>query len=163
MPIIEFLCKDCNRIFNFLARTSAAACKRPRCPKCGGRHMTRKVSSFAVVSKRSSPSPKPEGETGPGGEEPDLSPEQEARLEREMTRLASQMDSIDENDPRQMGALMRRLTDVVGEDLDPETDELIRRLEAGEDPDAIEEKMEEAFGEGGGGMPPTHDGGLYDL
>jgi hypothetical protein len=44
---------------------------------------------------------------------------------------------------------------------------MIRRLEAGEDPEKIEEKMADAFsGEEGmgeyGGMP-SHDGGLYDM
>jgi hypothetical protein len=61
---------------------------------------------------------------------------------------------------------MRRLSAASGEPLDPAMEEAVRRLEAGEDPEKVEEAMADAFPEGGGpdaGGAPTHDGGLYDL
>jgi len=49
-------------------------------------------------------------------------------------------------------------------------EEMIRRLEAGEDPERIEEELgdalEEEMGEGGGGLGgavPTRDDGLYPM
>ncbi len=57
----------------------------------------------------------------------------------------SSFADIDENDPRQMARLMRQMSEEAGEDLDPETGDMITRLEAGEDPESI---MADA--EGGG-------------
>jgi len=87
-------------------------------------------------------------------------------MERAMMRLARDMESVDENNPRQLAGIMRRLCDETGESLDPETDEAIRRLEAGEDPEKVEEAMADAFGHedsGAYGGSPSYDGGLYDL
>ena len=164
MPMYEFLCEDCNRVFNFLARTPEAAKRKPACPKCGGRRMTRLLSLFATGRKTA------ERSEGPGSSAPDSagdqSPAEDARMERAMMELTRDMESIDENDPRQMAAAMRRLSDASGESLGPEMDEMIRRLEAGEDPEKVEEDMGDALDEEGGGAAggePTHDGGLYDL
>lgn len=166
MPVYEFLCRDCNRVFGFLARTTGALRRKATCPKCGGTKMSRLLSRFAVARKcANAPSAKPPGDAGPGG--PDASgPEADPRMDRAMAELEREMGSIDENNPRQVAAAMRRLSDVSGEPLDPTMDEAIRRLEAGEDPEKVEEEMAEAFPEGGGsdaGGTPAHDGGLYDL
>ena len=84
-----------------------------------------------------------------------------------MMSMAKEMDSIDENNPRQLASVIRRLADATGEPIDGPTDEMIRRLEAGEDPDAIEEKMGDVFGDeeagGGPGGAPSYDDGLYDM
>ena len=165
MPMYEFLCEDCNRVFNFLARTPEAAKHRPACPKCGGRRMSKLFSLFALGRKG--------GGHGQGQEAPapdadgDLSPADEARMERAMAEIGRDMESVDENDPRQVAAVVRRLSDAGGESLNPEMDEMLRRLEAGEDPERVEEEMGDAFGDddlgGGAGGAPTHDDGLYDL
>jgi putative FmdB family regulatory protein len=161
MPMYEFLCEDCNRVFNFLARTPEAAKRKPACPKCGGRRMSKLFSLFAAGRKTGERSQEPES-SAPGAAG-DRSPADEARMERTMTELARDMESIDENNPRQVAAVMRRLSDASGENLEPEMDEMIRRLEAGEDPEKVEEEMGDAFGAEGPGGVPTHDGGLYDL
>jgi len=51
------------------------------------------------------------------------------------------MEGVDENDPRQVARIMRRFSEATGMDLGPEAGEAIRRLEAGEDPEKIEEEM----------------------
>jgi len=161
MPVYEFLCPKCNRIFNFLVRDNRAASRRPKCPQCGGRRMSKLFSRFAAAPKGAS-QPKGEGAEGPE----DLSPEQEARMERAMMGIAKDMESVDENDPRAMASVLRRLTDATGEPVDDATDEAIRRLEAGEDPEKVEEAMADAFpddGSGGGPGGPSHDEGLYDM
>jgi hypothetical protein len=87
-------------------------------------------------------------------------------MDAAMEGLASEFENVDENNPRQMAAVMRRLSAATGEAFDPTTDEVVRRLEAGEDPEKVEEAMADAFPEGygsdAGGTPP-HDEGLYDL
>ena len=128
--------------------------------------MNKRFSRFAMATRSARRLEPPANEGGEGGE-PDVSPEQEARMERAMMGLAGEMDSIDESNPRQMASVIRRLADATGEPIDGTTDEMIRRLEAGEDPDKVEESMADAFGgdEAGAGLgsSPTCDGGLYDL
>jgi len=47
---------------------------------------------------------------------------------------------------------MRKMSAETGEDLGPEFDEVVGRLEAGESPEKIEESMPELMGEGGGDL-----------
>jgi hypothetical protein len=61
-------------------------------------------------------------------------------------------------DPRALGRMMRDVAAQSGEPVEPEMNEVIRRLEAGEDPEAIESRM------GGdlAGPAPGGDDTLYD-
>jgi len=45
MPLREFTCRDCRHAFEELVSEG----ERPRCPACGGRHLTRRLSAFAVT------------------------------------------------------------------------------------------------------------------
>jgi putative FmdB family regulatory protein len=130
MPIYEFYCRHCHRVFNFLSRAVDTE-KTPACPRCGGTGLTRRASAFAISRGRKE-EPKPES---PG---PDID---EARLERAMQALAGEMDSLDENDPRQGAHLMRRLFEATGVPVAGGMEEALRRMEAGEDPEKIEEDM----------------------
>ena len=56
---------------------------------------------------------------------------------------------LDENDPRSLGRWMRKMSREMGEDLGPEFNEIVGRLEAGEDPEEIEESMPELGDMGG--------------
>jgi hypothetical protein len=58
-----------------------------------------------------------------------------------------------------MARAIRHMADEMGEDLGPELEEAISRLEAGEDPEAIERDLEES---GFGGGAPGRDPGLYE-
>ena len=60
------------------------------------------------------------------------------------------LPDFDENDPRSLGRWMRKMSAETGEDLGPEFDEVVGRLEAGENPEEIEKSMPELMGEGGG-------------
>jgi hypothetical protein len=60
------------------------------------------------------------------------------------------MPDFDENDPKSLGRWMRKMSAEVGEDLGPEFDEVVGRLEAGESPEDIESSMPELMGEEGG-------------
>ena len=173
MPIYEFYCPDCHRIFNFMARRMNTR-KRPDCPRCGHPKLERQVSLFAFSKNRS------EEPDGPDEHMPDID---EARLERAMESLAKDAEHLDEENPRQMAGLMRKLYDATGMKLGEGMDEAIRRMEAGEDPDQIEAELgdvleaEDPFsGEGDEGtgkpgrlkqwkkiLPPTRDEKLYDL
>lgn len=161
MPIYEYLCEHCNRIFNFMARNyQETQEKRPTCPKCGAQDLKRQLSAFAVGGSTR----KSESENGDAGNDDMLD---DPRVEREMTKLMQEAENIDENDPRQLGNLMRRMSEITGEDMDPEMEEAVRRLESGEDPEKVEEEMGDVFGEedeaAGTGCAPSYDEGLYSL
>ena len=162
MPVYEFLCGACNRIYSFHS-FKVDTSKIPRCPKCGAEGLTRVPSSFGVRAGS------PGGEEHSAGHgEPDFD---DPRVEREMMRFAAELENMDENDPKAMAAAVRKMTEIAGEKVTPAMEEMIRRLEAGEDPERIEEELgdalEEEMGEGGpggfGGAPPERDGGLYPM
>jgi putative FmdB family regulatory protein len=132
MPIYEFYCADCHTIFNFFARTPNTT-KRPKCPRCGRPELDRKLSRFAISKGRAEPSPD-------DGLPADLD---EAKMERLMAEMANEGNGIDEDDPRQMARMMRKLGDATGMNFGGPMEEAIRRMESGEDPDKIEEEMGE--------------------
>jgi hypothetical protein len=56
---------------------------------------------------------------------------------------------VDENDPKSIARFMRKMGDQMGgEDLGPEFDEMVNRMEAGESPEDIEKSMPGLGGEG---------------
>lgn len=63
--------------------------------------------------------------------------------ESRMERLSDpgSWDGVDESDPKSMARMMRKMSSEMGEDLGPEFDEALGRLEAGEDPEAIEQSL----------------------
>jgi putative FmdB family regulatory protein len=164
MPIYEFYCSRCNTIYNFFSRRINTT-KVPQCPTCGDVPLSRRVSVFAVT-----------GRAREAGDADDL-PFDESRMERAMQMLAGEADKINEDDPRQAAAMMRKLSDATGLELGAGMQEALRRMERGEDPDAIEAELgdllenEEPFqlpekrGAGGAGRraAPRRDETLYDL
>ncbi len=54
MPLYEYHCKDCGKSFSVRHHIEEHAKKRPKCPKCGGRKLEQKFSSFfAKTAKKS--------------------------------------------------------------------------------------------------------------
>jgi putative FmdB family regulatory protein len=180
MPIYEFYCPDCHRVLSFLSR-SVDTEKRPACPRCGRPDLARRVSSFAISKGRKEEAPTPPAEPGFPGLPPGMD---EARLEQAMSELARDAEGMNEDDPRQGAQLMRRLFASTGLPLGTGMEEALRRMEAGEDPEKIEEEMgdtmEDPFGMGGGEegareprvslsslrrrvLPPTIDPELHEL
>jgi putative FmdB family regulatory protein len=128
MPIYEFYCGNCNTIYNFFSK-SVNTTKIPMCPKCKTCKLSRQVSVFAVT-----------GRAKEGSYTDDLSFD-ESKMEKAMQMLEREAGNINEEDPKQAAALMRKLSDAAGLKLGSGMDEAIRRLEKGEDPDNIESEM----------------------
>ncbi|MCF7669866.1 MAG: zinc ribbon domain-containing protein, partial [Verrucomicrobia bacterium] len=83
------------------------------------------------------------------------------------------MPYMDENNPKHLAHMMRKMQGVMPKDAMPkELDVAIKRLEAGEDPEKIEEDMGDVLDGVLGGMDGedgmggyggySHDEGLYD-
>lgn len=161
MPIYEFYCPKCHMIFNFFSRRINTD-KRPLCPRCGRLKLSRQMSAFSVLRRLQE------------GQEEGMPDIDEGKLERAMASLASEAEHINEDDPVQAAQLMRKLTKMTGLELGAGMDEALRRMEAGEDPEQIEEELgdlleeEDPFVSSGKkgfirGRPPRKDETLYEL
>jgi len=118
MPIYEYRCRDCKKKVSVFFRTlSAVDHNAARCPQCGGKNLSRLVSRVRALRS------------------------EESRLDN----LAddSMLSGLDENDPKSMGRMLRKMARETGEDMPPEFDEAMGRLEAGESPESIEQSMPE--------------------
>jgi hypothetical protein len=119
------------------------------------------------------PEPKPDsGEPDGGPPMPDLD---DPRVERAMMEMERDMEHLDENNPKHMAHMIKKMKDLMPPGTVPkELDIAIKRLEKGEDPEKIEEDMGDVLGEfmdggegegngmGGAGGGYTRDSGLYD-
>lgn len=116
MPIYEYFCLDCRKRVSVFFRTmSAASNTQAHCPNCDGVRLHRLVSRVAVMKS------------------------EESRLENMAD--PSMMAGLENEDPRALASFMRQMSNEMGEPLDPEMNEMIGRLEAGESPEAIEQSM----------------------
>jgi putative FmdB family regulatory protein len=124
MPIYEYRCHDCRRRVSIWWRTfSEAETGTARCPRCGGEQLTRLVSKVRVLRS------------------------EESRME-DLADPAN-LGDLDENDPRSIARWMRKMSDEVGEDIGPEFEEVVDRLESGESPEEIERTMPDLAGDAG--------------
>jgi hypothetical protein len=161
MPIYEYYCPDNHKIYSFYAKTLAQGQTLPRCPDNPAYRLRKILSPFALTGhSRKTGARMPEtgkGEVGTAGTGGD--PAEEARMEAAMMAMESEFSNIDEKDPRAMGRMMRRMSELTGEKLDGEMEEVVRKLEEGADPDELEGQMGDAFGGDEGGDPGDPYGG----
>jgi len=163
MPIYEFACPKCRKIFSFLSKRMNPD-RLPVCPKCGNKKLTKELSRFAMTRGLSEPAG---GDAGDEGPMPNLD---DPRVARAMAEMERDMGHLDENNPKHMAHMMRKMKDIMPAGTMPKEFEIaIKRLEAGEDPEKIEADMGDILGdlmggEGGAGGTGgyTKDSGLYD-
>ncbi len=135
MPIYEYRCADCGRRFSVFWRSfSDVEENKIKCKRCGSAQVRRLVSRVRVVRS------------------------EDSRLEDMADPTA--WGDFDENDPKSMGRFMRKMMNEIGDEageMGPEFEEVVDRLEAGQDPEEIEKDMPDLMGEGAG---PGGGGGL---
>ncbi len=187
MPIYEYYCPDNHTIYQFYAKTLAQGQTVPKCPQNPNFRMRKVMSSFAVTGRAKEEQGAAGGEQGGVGEAAE-----DARMEAAMNAMEREFSNVDENDPRAMARMMRRMAELTGEKIDGEMEEVVRKLEEGADPESLEEEMggdaggmdaDDPYGEGmgmGGEKPdvdpkepkqrfrvkrraPTRDPKLYDF
>jgi hypothetical protein len=131
MPIYEYYCPDNHKIYQFYAKTLAQGRIVPKCPDDPSFRMEKMLSTFAVTGGAAEPVAGPSG-----GEAP-----RDPRLETAMGAMEKEFSQVDENDPRAMARMMRRMAELTGEKIDGEMEEVVRKLEEGADPAALEEQL----------------------
>ena len=137
MPIYEYQCANCGQKARKLWRTfSDVDDASLKCPRCGQHSFQRLVSRVAVLR----------------GEDAQL----------EDLADPSNLAGLDEEDPRSLGRWLRKMSREMGEDMPPEFDEVIDRLEAGQSPEEIEASMPD-LAEDMGGLGASGGDGFVDL
>lgn len=150
MPIYEYYCPDNHTIYQFYAKTLAQGRTIPKCPDNPAYRMTKLLSSFAVTGGGKKTDQPPADATLPGSGDPT----EDARMEAAMGAMEKEFANVDENDPRAMARMMRRMSELTGEKIDGEMEEVVRKLEEGADPDSLEEQL---GGESPCSMPDPDD------
>lgn len=126
MPIYEYRCGNCKRRVSILFR-SFSVVGEAHCPNCDSTSLTRLVSKVAALKS------------------------EESRLDAMSD--PSSFGDVDEKDPKSVARFMRKMGGEMGEEMGPEFDEMVNRLEAGENPEDIEKSMPGlAGGEGAGDL-----------
>jgi putative FmdB family regulatory protein len=127
MPNYPYRCLDCKKRFEIYMTFSEYEKLIVECPNCKSQNVQRRIGRVRFARS------------------------EESRLEN-----LADTDNLDglEEDPRALGKMMRKMGREMGEDMGPEFDEVINRLEAGQDPEDIEAAMPDLGsgpGEYGGG------------
>jgi putative FmdB family regulatory protein len=131
MPFYDYTCTDCRQRFDVFMPFSEYGKRAVSCPHCQSRNVRRGIPRVRM-------------------------------LKSEESRMDSLADDFSdpsalaglENDPRAMGRMMRKMGNEMGEEVPPEFDEVVDRLEKGQRPEEIEKELPDLGGEAGpgGGM-----------
>ncbi|MDD4103380.1 MAG: zinc ribbon domain-containing protein [Kiritimatiellae bacterium] len=133
MPLYEFYCSPCHTVFTFRSlRVDTVTV--PDCPVCGG-PLAREVSVFAHITRG-----RVEGAAPDGSGAVD-------RMEEVMARMGERVQALDDEnaDPREAVKVMREMAAAGGLGFRPEVCEALDRIEAGDDPEKVEEEFREVF------------------
>ena len=127
MPTYDFVCLDCKKRFDVFMAYSEYGTKPAVCSHCGSENTRRRMTRVRIAKSDES-------------------------------RLESLGDFSDpsaleglEDDPQALGRMMRKMGKELGEELPPEFDEVVDRLEKGQSPEEIESALPELGGDDGGG------------
>jgi len=120
MPTYEYRCSNCGRRVSIFQTFKEYGEEPVHCPKCGGENLTRLISRVRVLRS------------------------EESRLDS--IADPSAWNGFDENDPQAMARMMRKMGNEMGEEMPPEFDEVVDRLESGENPEDIERDMPDLGG-----------------
>ncbi len=116
MPTYTYRCCNCKKRFEIFLTYEEYGLKLVTCPFCKSANIARRIERFRIAKS------------------------DESRLED--IGDPSQLEGIEE-DPKALGRLMRRMGDEMGEELGPEFNEVVSRLEKGQDPEQIAKEIPE--------------------
>ncbi len=121
MPTYEYRCLDCRRRFEVFMTYAEYGKREVACPHCRGERVQRRIGRIRIARS------------------------EDALLENLADPAA--LDGL-EDDPKALGRMMRRMSRELGEDIGPEFDEVVDRLEAGQSPEEIEAALPDLAADG---------------
>jgi putative FmdB family regulatory protein len=125
MPTYDFICNNCNQRFDVFMTFSEYGKKRVTCTHCKSKNVRRRMTKVRIAKSEDS----------------------------RMDNMADDFSGLEglEDDPRAMGQMMRKMGKQMGEDLPPEFNEVVDRLEKGQSPEEIESALPDLGDLAGGG------------
>lgn len=132
MPTYPYRCNDCQKRFELFMTYAEYGTLAVECPNCHSANVVRRISRVRFARS------------------------EDSRLDNlaDPSALAGM-----EDDPRSLGKMMRQMSREMGEEMPPEFDEVVDRLESGQSPEDIEKAIPDLGegAEGGGGMGDFDD------
>ncbi len=128
MPSYDYVCQNCQQRFEVFMSYSEYGTKPVKCVHCGSDKVRRRMTRVRIAKS------------------------EDTRMEGMMDESALQGM---ENDPQALGQMMKKMGKEMGEDLPPEFDDVVDRLEAGQSPEEIESALPDL-----GAEPPAGDDDL---
>ncbi len=121
MPSYEYRCLDCKRRFEVYLSYDEYGKQKVHCVNCNSQDVQRTIGRIRIAHS------------------------EESRLEKmaDPANLAGL-----EDDPKALARMMRQMGSEMGEDLGPEYDEVLDRLESGQSPEEIETAIPDLGSEG---------------
>ena len=125
MPTYDFICNNCNQRFDVFLTYNEYGKKAVTCTHCGSKDVRRRMTRVRVAKSEDS----------------------------RMDSMADDFSGFEglENDPKAMGQMMRKMGKQMGEEMPPEFDEVVDRLESGQSPEDIESALPDLGGGDTGG------------
>jgi putative FmdB family regulatory protein len=123
MPFYTYVCQDCRRKFDLFMAYSEYGQKAGACKFCQSQNVKRAINRVRVLRS------------------------DESRMESMAD--PSSLEGLDD-DPRALGKMMREMSKQVGEEMPPEFDDVVDRLEKGQSPEDIEKEVPSLGDESGG-------------
>lgn len=123
MPTYDFICNSCNQRFDTFLTFAEYGKKPVTCAHCSSKNVRRRMTKVRIAKSE----------------------------ESRMDSMADDFSGFEgmEDDPKAMGRMMRKMGRDMGEELPPEFDEVVDRLEKGQSPEEIEKEVPN-LGAGGG-------------
>ena len=114
MPPYEFTCLACQQRFDVTMSYTEYGSRPVNCTHCGSRNVRRRMTRVRIAKS------------------------EESRMDSMMDESA--LEGM-ENNPQALGRMMKKMGKEMGEDVPPEFDDVVDRLEAGQSPEDIEAAM----------------------
>jgi putative FmdB family regulatory protein len=129
MPTYDYRCLDCRKRFDLFISYDEYGDKVAACTHCGSDNVRRQLNRVRIAKS------------------------EESRMES-LDDLAdpSALAGLEEN-PQELGRMMRKMGREMGEEMPPEFDEVVDRLEKGQSPEDIEAALPDlGEADNGGGL-----------
>ena len=121
MPTYDFICNNCDQRFDVFLTFAEYGKKKVSCTHCNSKNVRRRMTKVRIAKSDDS----------------------------RMDAMANDFSGFEgmEDDPKEMGRMMRKMGKEMGEEMPPEFNEVVDRLEKGQKPEDIEKELPDIGGD----------------